>query len=112
MKNYILLTFLLLALACHTLAQDPVGSQFAMQQGMYNPASIGSGLSGSRLSAFFRNQWTAAMLPYRSNGLLLEHRIGQLGLGVNMLQQKQWPRSFNQLNLGLQLFLELAAAKY
>lgn len=102
MKNILLFPIVLLFVITAS-AQDPIGSQIGMQQGMYNPAAIGSGLTGSRLSAFFRNQWTLASLPYRSNGIMLEHRLGQLALGVNMLQQSSGPANFRQLNLGLGL---------
>lgn len=84
-------------------AQDPIPSQFSMNAALLNPAYTGQGVQGISAKGMFRNQWTFAGLPYRSNGLSIAHSGKRIGIGVNMIQETSGPANLNNLSIGLSL---------
>ncbi|MFK7972322.1 MAG: PorP/SprF family type IX secretion system membrane protein [Bacteroidia bacterium] len=85
------------------LAQDPISSQFSIGKSLLNPAYTGEQGKGLSAGTSFRNQWTYAGLPYRSNSLRIARGGKRIDIGVNMVQEKSGPANLSNLSLGLAL---------
>jgi type IX secretion system PorP/SprF family membrane protein len=103
LRSLLLNTGLLLLLMQGLNAQvDPHFSQFYANPMWLNPGMTGVMDGGERITAIYRNQWSAVMTPFTTTGISADiNTTKNINLGANILSQSAGDAGYQYLNAGL-----------
>lgn len=100
-----IIVLMLFICSLHTAIQgqvDPHFSQFYANPMWLNPGMTGVMDGGERITAIYRNQWSAVMTPFTTTGLSADiNTTKNINLGANVLSQTAGEAGYQYLNAGL-----------